>query len=92
MESALLRSEKLVKSRGVQEASLAVEMSRVYANDAAERVAESARNLAAVIAEADERAPILAAFGRLAPEHPINTIAARRRIADALIEANRYLW
>jgi len=92
MESALLRSEKLVKSRGVQEASLAVEMSRVYANDAAERVAESARNLAAVIAEADERAPIWAAFGRLAPEHPINTIAARRRIADALIEANRYLW
>lgn len=92
MESALLRSEKLVKSRGVQEAFLAVEMSRVYANDAAERVAESARNLAAVIAEGDERAPIWAAFGRLAPEHPINTVAARRRIADALIEANRYLW
>lgn len=92
MESALLRSEKLVKARGAQDASLAVEMSRVYANDAAEKVAESARNLAAAIAEGDERAPIWAAFGRLAPEHPINTIAARRRIADALIEANHYLW
>ena len=92
IESALLRSEKLVQSRGAQDASLAVEMARVYANDAADRIAEAARNLAAVIAENDERAPIWAAFGRLAPEHPINTVAARRRIADALIEANRYLW
>ena len=92
IESVLLRSEKLVQSRGAQEARLAVEMSRVYANDAAERVAQSARNLAAVIAESDERAPIWSALGRLAPEHPINAIAARRRIADALIDANRYLW
>jgi hypothetical protein len=35
---------------------------------------------------------LASAVMKLAPQRPINTIAARRRIADAVIEAGRYPW
>jgi len=28
----------------------------------------------------------------LEPQFPINTVQARRKVADAMIEAGRYLW
>ena len=92
IESSLLRAEKLVGARGPNEAAIAVEMARVYASDASDRISQAAKSLAAVVAENDDRAPLWMALARLSPEHPINTVAARRRIADCLIEANRYLW
>ncbi len=92
IESTLLRAEKLLAARGPAEAAVAVEMARVYTSDASDRISQAARSLAAVVAENDDRAPLWMALARLSPEHPINTVAARRRIADCLIEANRYLW
>ena len=92
IESSLLRAEKLLAARGPAEAAVAVEMARVYTSDASDRISQAARSLAAVVAENDDRAPLWMALARLSPEHPINTVAARRRIADCLIEANRYLW
>jgi alkylation response protein AidB-like acyl-CoA dehydrogenase len=92
IESCLLRAEKLVATRGSAEAAVAVEMARVYTSDASERISQAARTLAAVVVENDDRAPLWMALARLSPEHPINTVSARRRIADCLIEANRYLW
>jgi hypothetical protein len=35
---------------------------------------------------------LCAAFERLAPQSPINTVQDRRNVADAIIEAGRYLW
>ena len=64
-------------------------MAQVYASDAADRAALSARNLAATLTRPEK---LYAAFERLAPQFPINTVQARRKVADAMIEAGRYLW
>ncbi len=89
IESALLRVEKMIANRGEEACKAAIDMARVYAGDAAARAAFSARNLAAAL-----RGPgrLYEAFERLAPQVPINTVQARRNVADAMIEAGRYLW
>jgi len=89
IESALLRADKMVEKRGEDASNAAIEMARVYASDAADRAALSARNLAASL---DKPQKLYDAFERLAPQYPINTVRARRNIADAMIEAGRYLW
>jgi Acyl-CoA dehydrogenase, C-terminal domain len=89
VESVLLRVEKLIASRGDEACKTAVDMARVYASDAADRVALSARYLAAALARPDK---LYSAFERLAPQSPIDTIQARRNVAGAMIEAGRYLW
>ncbi|MBK9706015.1 MAG: acyl-CoA dehydrogenase family protein [Acidobacteria bacterium] len=89
IESAILRVEKLVSAKGADACLIPTEMLRVYVNDAADRVAISARNLAGAVKES---AKLMQAFERLAPQTPINTIESRRLIADSLIEAGRYLW
>ncbi|MEO6726700.1 MAG: acyl-CoA dehydrogenase family protein, partial [Blastocatellia bacterium] len=92
IESALLRTEKLIAAKGTEHHSLtalAIEITRAYANDAASRVAVAASNLAAGL---NEPKGLRDAFKRLSVQRPINAIAARARIADAMIEAGRYLW
>lgn len=89
VESALLRVEKMIANKGEEACKAAIDMARVYASDAADRAALSARNLAATLTRPER---LYAAFERLAPQFPINTIQARRGVADAMIEAGRYLW
>ncbi|MFN0120395.1 MAG: acyl-CoA dehydrogenase family protein [Blastocatellia bacterium] len=85
MESALLRARK----QGAAPAPL--DLTLTYLSDAADRVSAGARNLAASM-DGDAAAALSAAVRKLAPPAPVNTIAARRRIANAMIEAGRYLW
>jgi alkylation response protein AidB-like acyl-CoA dehydrogenase len=89
VESALLRAEKMVANKGEESCKAAIDMAQVYASDAADRAALSARNLAATLTRPEK---LYAAFERLAPQFPINTVQARRKVADAMIEAGRYLW
>jgi alkylation response protein AidB-like acyl-CoA dehydrogenase len=88
VESALLRAEKMA-ARNAFHAPIAADIARVHATDAAERVEHAARNaLAAMDApDADARAEDI---HRLLRRGAVNTVAARRRIADAVIAANRY--
>ena len=90
IESSCLRTEKLVAQRGAGNCETAVEMARVYASDAAERIAQLARGVAAALAESEQSAKLWLALARLGPDHPIDTIAERRRIADRFIEIGRY--
>src|SRR5262249_46822871 len=92
VESAYLRTQKLIEQRGAEVAQIPLQMSRVYASDAAERVAVSARNLAAALADLSAENRLWQMFEWLAPVRPINTVAARGRIAEALLEAKRYRW
>jgi alkylation response protein AidB-like acyl-CoA dehydrogenase len=89
VESALLRAEKMVASKGEEASKAAIDMARVYAGDAGDRVALSARNLAATLPKPEK---LYAAFERLAPQYPINAVQARRNVAGAMIEAGRYIW
>jgi hypothetical protein len=88
VESAILRAEKMAAG-GAFHALLAEDVARVYTADAAERVEHAARNALAAIdtRDVETRAEEI---HRLLRHGPVNTIAARRRIADAVIAANRY--
>lgn len=85
LESASLRTAKLAEERR----ALPLVLTSLYANDTADRIAVSARNLAAALADGAE---LNKALSHLPPAQPINAIAARRRVATALLETGRYRW
>src|SRR5687767_11614104 len=90
METAVLRARKIARG---DSNSRYVDMASVYCNDAIQRVEMKARNTIAAIAEGDEGRTLLVALKRFTKNNsPINTIAARQRIAGELIEANKYVY
>jgi hypothetical protein len=92
MESAILRTQKLALSQGEDAARRYVDMTRVFCNDAVERIEATAKNTLAGMAEGDELRTLLAALRRFTKLTPVNTIAARQRIAAEMIQANRYVY
>ena len=92
MESAILRAQKLAASQGEEAAARYIDITRVFCNDAVERIEARAKNTLAGMAEGDELRTLLAALRRFTKLTPVNTIAARQRIADVMIEANKYVY
>ena len=92
METAILRARKLAATQGETAIERYVEMTRVFCNDAVERIEARAKNTLAAMAEGDELRTLLAALRRFTKMQPMNTIAARQRIADDMIAANRYVF
>jgi alkylation response protein AidB-like acyl-CoA dehydrogenase len=88
VESAILRAEKMA-GRDAFQAPIAADIAVVYAADAAERVEHAAKGALAAI-EAPDAASRADDVHRLLRHGPMNAIAARRRIADAVMAANRY--
>ena len=92
MESAILRAQKISASQGEKAAGPFVEMTRVFCNDAIERIEAHAKNTLAAMSDGDELRTLLAALRRFTKMTPINTVAARQQIANAMIEANKYVY
>jgi alkylation response protein AidB-like acyl-CoA dehydrogenase len=92
MESAILRTKKMAAAQGEDAVAQYAEMTRVFCNDAVERIEAEAKNTLAAMAEGDELRTLLAALRRFTKMTPMNTVAARQRIAKAMIEANRYVY
>ncbi len=91
METAILRAKKYAEKNGEESAGRYIDIAGVYCNDAIQRVEAAAKNTIAAIAEGDEGRTLLVALKRFTKNNsPINTIAARQRIADVMIEANTY--
>jgi alkylation response protein AidB-like acyl-CoA dehydrogenase len=88
-ESGIARAEKIA-ARGGAHASVATDIARVYANDAADRVAAASRQVVAALGSRGGDAAFAAGVQRLAAQPGIDAIAARRRIADFVIEAGKY--
>jgi hypothetical protein len=63
---------------------------RVYVNDAAGRVELNARTALAAMADGDTLRTLLAALRRLVKVQPVNTVALRRQIADAVANRKGY--
>ncbi len=90
VESALARSEKLA-TRQAGRAATATDIARVYASDAADRMAHASKQvLAALHAHGAPASGLSEAVTRLAARPSVDTISARRRIAAEVIEAGRY--
>jgi alkylation response protein AidB-like acyl-CoA dehydrogenase len=93
METAILRAKKFADRSGEEAAGRYIDIASVFCNDAIQRVEAKAKNTIAAIAEGDEGRTLLVALKRFTKNNsPINTIAARQRIADAMISANRYTF
>ncbi|HSE19446.1 MAG TPA: acyl-CoA dehydrogenase family protein [Pyrinomonadaceae bacterium] len=92
METAILRARKLVASQSEKAAERYLDMTRVFCNDAVERIEAKAKNTLAGMSEGDELRTLLAALRRFTKLQPMNTIAARQRIADDLIAANKWIY
>lgn len=90
METAVLRAQKSAE-RGSAENQIA--MAQVFCNDAIQRIEASAKNTIAGMLDGDEAKMLLVALKRFTKNNsPVNTIAARQRIAETLIAANNYAF
>jgi alkylation response protein AidB-like acyl-CoA dehydrogenase len=89
-ESALLRTEKMIWRRGEQSCQMQIEAVRTFTTEAIYRIEANAKRAFATMAQGDELRMLLAALRRLTRLMPADTIKARRRIAESLIEAGRY--
>ncbi len=90
MESAILRVEKMLTRGGKNKTDVYVDIVKAFVNDSIIRVETYAKELLAAIAEGDMLRTYLTALRRLIKHVPANTISLRRKIADYLIEKERY--
>jgi alkylation response protein AidB-like acyl-CoA dehydrogenase len=87
-ESVVLRAIAAGSERNA--AALHADAASVFVNDASERVATVARNALAAMADGDTLRTLLAALRRLLKATPVNTVALRRRVADAVTVRKGY--
>jgi len=88
VESAVARAEKLHALRGADAAATALDSVRVYLADAVDRVQHSAKPVARALG--DHGRGIRSAVAPLRDFEGIDTVAARRRIADHVIAAGKH--
>jgi alkylation response protein AidB-like acyl-CoA dehydrogenase len=89
MESTLRRAQKATAARG-QAASVMGYAARAFTYDAMDRIEKEARTALAATAEGDTLTTQLAVLRRFAKHSPVDTIALRRRVADAVLAQDRY--
>ena len=90
MESAVLRAQKIVETKGEAAAALPIAMTRVYLSQAMEKVESAARKVIAAVADGDMLRTQIAILRRLAKHEPFNTIELRQQIAQKMIERGKY--
>ena len=88
MESVELRARKLAQ---LHRDEIAADISAVFLREAMEIVESAARNVLAACSEGDALRTNLSVLKRFTKFEPVNAIAARRRIAERLLAAGRYL-
>lgn len=91
-ESCLLRAMKLYNLHGEQGAADAIDMTRIYLNDAIDVVNKSGKEAINAFADGDEQRMMLLGLKRFTKYGPFNSKDARRRIAEKLITAGKYCF
>jgi alkylation response protein AidB-like acyl-CoA dehydrogenase len=91
-ESALLRVEKLIGVRGEAACELQKDAAMIYLHTAVDKVNTAGKTAITSFAEGDELRVMLMGLKRFTKIEPMNLKNARRRIAEASIEKNGYLF
>lgn len=91
MESVVLRTQKLVASKGEAASQLAIAMTQVYLAEAMNLIEAAAKKAIAAVAEGDMLRTQMAILRRLAKHEPANTIGLRQQIANRVLEAGKYV-
>ncbi|MGV3559680.1 acyl-CoA dehydrogenase family protein [Larkinella arboricola] len=89
-ESVLLRVEKLANTQG--DAALQKDLALTYLHEAVEKVNNAGRAAITSFAEGDELRVMLMGLKRFTKIEPLNLKETRRRIADAMIAENKYIF
>jgi len=90
LESALLRTKKRASAQGEDQTELQGAALRCFAQDALDRVEAGARRLLAAVEEGDTLRTMLAALRRFTRREALDTVALRRRVAEAAIARGGY--
>jgi alkylation response protein AidB-like acyl-CoA dehydrogenase len=89
-ESAVLRASAAMAGKRPR-AEFHEAAARIFVNDAAQRIDGAARSALAAMGDGDTLRTLLAALRRVLKVTPVNTVALRRRLADATVERGRYI-
>ena len=90
-ESAVLRALN-AEALKVPTSAMQADATRAFVSDAAARIEFAARTALAAMADGDELRTQLAALRRVLKVTPVNTVAIRRRLADATVERGSYIF
>ena len=91
-ESVLVRVEKLIEREGIDRHVIAKDCALVYLHEAVDKVAHAGKEIIQGFAKGDELNVLLLGLKRFTKIDPMNLIEARRRIAEATIEKNMYIF
>ncbi|QOY36844.1 acyl-CoA dehydrogenase family protein [Anaerobacillus isosaccharinicus] len=91
MESAVLRTEKAFNRNGVDANQQKLLMTRVYCQEAFNRIEAVAKESLVTMEEGDTLRTMLSILRKLTRHTPTNVVALKRQIAQKLIEAERYV-
>jgi alkylation response protein AidB-like acyl-CoA dehydrogenase len=91
-ESMLLRVMKLTAKNGEAATRLPIDMMRTYLYDAADKINKSGKDAINAFATGDEQRMMLLGLKRFTKAQPFDSKSARRRIADAMLAANKYCF
>jgi alkylation response protein AidB-like acyl-CoA dehydrogenase len=91
MESALLRTKKLIHKQGEAKAQNAIDMTTVFIHEAFGRVESWAKESLAALEEGDLLRTQLSVLKKLTRRTPIHSIAIKRSIGARVIAAEQYV-
>lgn len=92
VESALLRTEKLIGVRGEAACQLQINATKVYLSEAVDNIAKAGRDAIASFTTGDEQRVMLMGIKRYTKMNPVNTKELRREIAEEMISSNGYAF
>ena len=90
MESALRRTQKAIAARGEAACGPMLDACRVLIYDSADRLEKNARTALAATVQGDTLRTQLSVLKRFSKREPVDVVNARRRIAAAVLAADRY--
>ncbi len=91
-ESALLRTEKMIATKGEEACSHEIAMTKLFFVDAIDRINKSGKDAIASFAEGDELRVMLMGLKRFTKYDAVNTVTLRREIAAKLISLNGFAY
>jgi hypothetical protein len=89
-ESTLLRAWKLADQRGTDGAAFELDIMHTFLYDAADSINKAGRDAINAFADGDEQRMMLLGLKRFTKPEPFDSKSSRRRIAERLINDNKY--
>jgi alkylation response protein AidB-like acyl-CoA dehydrogenase len=91
MESALLRTRKMVLLNGELSNAIPIAGTRLYMMDAMEKIESAAKTVLAAASDGDDLRQQMAILRRLCKYEPFNRVALRQVLAQRVIESGKFV-